>query len=159
LALRSQPGDLTYLLRNPGLLARSVLAMFVVMPLVAAGIAAAVHLKLAIEVALILLAVSPVPPVLPGKQAKAGGDLSYALGLLMFSAILAILTVPLSVFLIGKAFGKEAVVPMAVVAKTVGLSVILPLLIGVLIRTFAPAAGLKIAGPLSKIATILLLLA
>ena len=159
LALRSQAGDMTYLLRKPGKLLRSVFAMFVVMPLVAALIVSAFHLKLAVEVALVLLAVSPVPPILPGKQSKAGGSLSYALGLLMCSAVLAIVTVPLSVYLSGKMFGQEAIVPMATVAKVVGFSVIAPLLVGVFVRKLAPDAAEKLAGPLSRVATILLVAA
>ena len=95
LALRSRPGDMTYLLGRPGKLVRSVLAMFVVLPTLTLLIVSAFHLKPAVEAALVLLAVSPVPPILPGKQTKAGGSYSYALGLLMLSAVLAIVTVPL----------------------------------------------------------------
>src|SRR5262245_25592897 len=85
LALQAQPGDLVSLWRRPGLLFRSLLSMVVVMPLLAAGIALAFKLKPAVEAALILLSVAPVPPILPGKQVKAGGSLSYALGLLATS--------------------------------------------------------------------------
>src|SRR5262252_7085921 len=94
IGLRATPGDLTYVLRKPSLLLRSVLAMNVLMPLVAAGIAAAFHLRPAVEAALILLAVSPVPPILPGKEQKAGGNVSYAVGLLAVSAVLAIGSAP-----------------------------------------------------------------
>jgi BASS family bile acid:Na+ symporter len=159
LALRSQPGDMTYLLRRPGKLLRSMFAMFVIMPVLTALIVSAFHLKLAVEAALVLLAVSPVPPILPGQQTKAGGSLSYALGLLMFSAVLAIVTVPLSVWLIGKVLGRETIVPFAMVAKTVVVSVIGPLLVGVVVKRLAPAAAEKIAGPLAKVGTLLLLLA
>ena len=159
LVMRSRPGEMTSLLRRPGTLLRSVFAMVVVMPLLAALIVSAFNLKLAVEVALVLLMVSPVPPVLPGKQAKAGGNLSYALGLLMCSALLAIVTVPLSVWLLGKMYGREAIVPMATIARTVGLSVIAPLLVGVVVRKLAPGTAERVAGPLSKVATILLVLA
>jgi BASS family bile acid:Na+ symporter len=150
---------MTYLLGRPGKLVRSVLAMFVVLPTLTLLIVSAFHLKPAVEAALVLLAVSPVPPILPGKQTKAGGSHSYALGLLMLSAVLAIVTVPLSVWLIGKVMGREAIVPFAMIAKTVAISVVGPLLLGVLVRRLAPAAAGRIAGPLSKVGTLLLLLA
>ena len=159
LALRAERGDLTYLLRHPALLVRSVLSMNVLMPLFALAVAALFKLRLEVEVALVLLALSPVPPVLPGKQGKAGGNVSYAIGLLMMSALLAIVVVPLSVALIGRAMGREDLVPMGLVAKTVGLSVVAPLLLGVLVRNVAPAFAQKAAGPLSKLGTILVLVA
>jgi len=159
LALRAEKGDLTYLLRHPSLLVRSVLSMNVLMPLFAVAVAVLFKLRPEVEVALVLLALSPVPPVLPGKQGKAGGSASYAIGLLMMSALLAIVLVPLSVALIGRALGREAFVPMAVVARTVGLSVVGPLLLGVLVRNVAPAFAQKAAGPLSKLGMILALLA
>ena len=66
-----------------GLLLRSALAINVVMPLVAAAMAWAFDLPKAVEVALVALAVSPVPPLLPKKQIKAHGEPSYAIGLLV----------------------------------------------------------------------------
>src|SRR5262245_5700261 len=107
IALRAGPGDITYLIRRPSLLVRSVLAMNVVMPIVAALIAALFHLRPQLEVALVLLAVSPVPPILPGKEVKAGGDVSYAIGLLALSAVIAIVAAPVSVKLIGRLFGHD----------------------------------------------------
>jgi len=159
LALRAERGDLSYLLRHPSLLVRSVLSMNLLMPLFAVAVAVLFKLRLEVEVALVLLALSPVPPVLPGKQGKAGGNVSYAIGLLMMSALLAIVLVPLSVALIGRAMGREDLVPMALVAKTVGLSVVGPLLLGVIVRNLAPAFAQKAAGPLSKLGTILVLVA
>src|SRR5262245_17628179 len=70
LALQAQPGDLVSLWRRPGLLFRSLLSMNVVMPLLAAGIALAFKLKPAVEAALILLSVAPVPPILPGSRSR-----------------------------------------------------------------------------------------
>src|SRR5688500_14428366 len=82
LALNASPQDALYLFRRPGQLVRSLLAMNVMMPLFAAALAAAFDLNPAVKIALIALAVSPVPPVLPKKQLKAGGRASYAVGLL-----------------------------------------------------------------------------
>src|SRR5262245_16078939 len=77
IGLQAQRGDLSYLLRNPAMLVRSLLAMNVIMPILAVATALAFHLRPEVEVALILLAVAPVPPILPGKQKKAGGNVSY----------------------------------------------------------------------------------
>jgi len=156
LGLRTAPGDLAYLLRRPGLLLRSVLAMNVVTPLIAAGLAAWLKLKPEVEVALVLLAVSPVPPVLPGKQAKAGGNESYAIGLLVISAVLAIGTVPLSIALIGRLFGIDAHVPASLIARVVIVSVLGPVLAGALVRVLAPEFASKIAKALAAVGSAVL---
>src|SRR5262245_16160574 len=106
-ALQATQGDITYLLRRPSLLVRSLLAMNVVMPILAALIAGLFHLRPGLEVALILLAVSPVPPILPRKEAAAGGNVSYGIGLLAVSAVVAVVSVPLSVTVIGRLFGHD----------------------------------------------------
>lgn len=159
LALQARPGDLFHLVRRPLLLLRSILAMNVIMPLLAALTASFTHIPPEVRLALILLAVSPVPPVLPGKESKAGGNPSYAIGLLFTAGILSIATVPLSVMLIGRWFGFDVRVPATVIAMTVGTTVITPLLAGVLVRSVAAAVAARLARPLSAIGTLLLLLA
>ncbi|KAF0136276.1 MAG: hypothetical protein FD148_267 [Methylocystaceae bacterium] len=74
IGLDSQPNDATYLLRRPARLARSLVAMDIIMPVVAVAIVAAFNLPEAIEVSLVALAVSPAPPILPKKQIKAHGE-------------------------------------------------------------------------------------
>lgn len=143
--------------RSPGLLARSLVAMFVVMPVVAVLIARNFDLNRELLVALILIALSPVPPVLPSKQIKAGGGTNFVLGLLVTAALAAIAIVPAGVALIGRVFGRELDVPYDVVGRTVGMSVLLPVLAGLVVARAAPAFAARAAGPLSKFAGILLL--
>src|SRR5262245_990881 len=77
LGLDARPQDMVYLFRNPGRLARSLLSMFVVMPLFAVMLASAFDLHPAVKIALVALAVAPIPPLLPKKLMKAGGRSSY----------------------------------------------------------------------------------
>ena len=79
LACRHQR-DLFYLVRRPSLLARSLFAMFVVMPILAVVLVRVLELRQSLEIALVALAISPVPPLLPKKQDTAGGEAAYALG-------------------------------------------------------------------------------
>jgi hypothetical protein len=72
LGLKVIPRDLTHLFRNPGLLFRSLLAMNVVMPLVAASLVEAFQLQPVVKIALVALSLSPVPPKLPKKELTAG---------------------------------------------------------------------------------------
>ena len=79
--------DAFCLFRRPGLLARSIVSMNVVMVLVAVAIAHLFALNPAIKIAIVTLAVSPVPPILPKKQRKAVGTGSYAIGLLVAAGL------------------------------------------------------------------------
>jgi len=157
IALRAEPGSLSYLFRRPSLLLRSLLSMNVVMPCVAVLMAQLFHLRPEIETTLILLSVSPVPPILPGKQGKAGGNVSYGIGLLFVAALVSIVTVPLSVTLIGKLFGFDLHVPAAAIAKVVGITVLIPLLVGLVVARIAPAFAQRIAKPINMVSMLLVL--
>jgi bile acid:Na+ symporter, BASS family len=63
--LRATREDLLYLLRRPRVLVRSLVAMFVVMPLFAILMTRLVPFNRAVVIALIALSISPVPPILP----------------------------------------------------------------------------------------------
>ena len=158
LGMRTAPGDATHLLRRPGQLVRSLLAMLVVMPLFVAAAAAVFDLRPDVEIALLLLAVSPVPPVLPGKQTKAGGDFSYAISLLATSATVAVVTAPLTVQGVAAAFGRIVQVPIPVVGLTIAKTVFAPLLLGVALRRWLPGFAGRAAAPLSAGGLILLVL-
>jgi bile acid:Na+ symporter, BASS family len=107
LGLKAEMRDAFQLLRQPGLLIRSILAMNVIMALFAVTFAAIFDLPAVIEITLIALALSPVPPILPNKQEKAGGSHSYAIGLLLAASFAAIVIAPLAVPLIAGLFGAR----------------------------------------------------
>jgi len=156
LGLGSTQEDVLYLLRRPRQLVRSLVSMNVVMPLAAAGLAAAFDFPGALNISLVALAVSPVPPILPKRQLRAGGRPSYAVGLLMAAALLAIVFIPLTLKLIALGFGKEAHVPEAAVARLVAITVLVPIAAGIVVRRLAPAFAARAARPISLGAMALL---
>src|SRR5262245_12357483 len=116
--LHARVDDIAYLLHRPGLLVRSLLAMNVLMPAVAIGIAIAFpELDRPLKIALIALSVSPVPPILPGTQLKAGGRESYVVGLLVVAAIVSIVFVPTAAEIIGRFFGEDVHTEPDAIAK------------------------------------------
>jgi BASS family bile acid:Na+ symporter len=133
--------------------------MYLVMPVIAAVLAANFAFHRALDIAIVALAVSPVPPVLPSKEFKAGGSGSYVVGLLVLSALLAIVFVPLALEVLDRLFDRPAHMSMGAVARVVATSVLLPLAAGIIVRRFAPAFAARIARPLSKAGTILLVAA
>jgi len=154
--LRAGRGDARSLFRDRARLARSFLAMDVVMPLVAVALAFAFGLHPAVKVALVTLAVSPVPPLLPKKALRAGGSGSYVVGLLAGSALVAVVAVPAAVLLVGRITGDPRHLPAAAVAKLVSITVLAPLLAGIALRRLAPARAERAAPALAKVATALL---
>ncbi len=156
LALKATMDDAVYLFRNPSALFRSILSMNVFMPLMVAMLAAAFELHPAVKIALISLAVSPVPPFLPQKELKAGAHASYAIGLLVAAGALAIVFVPFTVWLLGRLYDRPAQISIGSIAQIVLISVLLPLAAGITVRNFAPAFADRIAKPISAVAAVLL---
>src|SRR5580704_7113943 len=105
LGLETRRNDLTYVLSRPWLLARSFLSIHLIVPVATALMVFAFAINPMVEIALISLAVSPIPPLLPRKAAKLS-DGSYGVGLLVVVALASIVVVPVSVELLGAASGK-----------------------------------------------------
>ena len=158
IALQARLDGARYLFRDRPKLARSVVAMNAVLPLFVAIMIVFGGLRGPIAVVLTALSLSPIPPMLPKRVMKAGGSTSYMMELLLLAACLAVVLVPLAVWLLGRAVGTDIDVSSSQVALMVGLTVLGPLGLGVLIHRFAPALAARLARPLS-IAGIVLLVA
>lgn len=154
--LHSIPGDATYLFRHPRMLAKTILSMNVVMPLLALWLAVVFTLEPAVKIALIALALSPVPPFLPNKVTKSGGKPSYNIGLLTAASMIAIVVIPISIWLLGKLLSRPLEMPWQTVARLVAASVLVPLVIGIAIRRFVPTIAVRVERPTTIIASVLL---
>jgi BASS family bile acid:Na+ symporter len=157
LGLTASFRDATFLFRRPALLLRAVLSMNVVMPVIGTVIATTSSVPFEVKVALVALAVSPVPPIIQKKQITAGGRKEYVVGLLVTMSVLAIVLVPLSVMILDKMYGRAATLGGAAVAKIMLRTVLAPLLVGLLIRRSIPAAE-KAASAIITVAGILLII-
>lgn len=156
--LKASTDDLLYVVRRPWLFVRSLLSVTVVMPLVVIACLYAVDLRPTVQIALIALAISPLPPLLPKKETGAGGLQSYGFGLMMLLALLSIVLVPLYVELLAAWFDRPLDMPASAVAGVVLKSVLVPFVAGMLIRSFASGVAARIEKPLSMLAKALLAL-
>jgi BASS family bile acid:Na+ symporter len=132
--------------------------MSVVMPLLVVIAATTLDLPFEVKVALVAISFSPVPPILQKKQLGAGGRIEFVTGLLVAMSALAIVLVPLSVWLIDQTFARHAELYPLAVAKVMLTTVFLPLTVGLLIRRFIPAAR-RASAPMMAIATAVLAIA
>ena len=157
--LKTTPNDLLYLIRRPGLFVRSLISIYAIMPVVAVALAQLFDFRPTVEVALVALSVAPVPPLLPQREAKAGGQQSYALGLMALLALLSIVLTPLAVALLGFVYHHPLATSSGQIAGIVIKAVILPLAVGMLVRAVAPAIAERVVKPVALAATVLLALA
>ena len=144
--------------REPSALLRALFAIDVVMPVFALAAVAATNLPGPVKIALVLLSISPVPPLLPKKALKAGGTKGSIIGLLVAAALVALVFVPLAVEGLGNYFGVEAHAPVPLVARVLALTILAPLTAGIVAHQLAPSLADRLASPLARFAGILLLL-
>ncbi len=157
--LSAKAGDLSYLFRHTNLLARSIVAMLVVMPVVAIILARVFKFEPGVEVAMVALALSPIPPLLPNKETKAGGSGAFAVGLLAILGLVSIFTVPASLEFLENLSGRPLTISRAAIAGVILKGIIAPLLLGMALALLLPSLADRLAGPVSKLAKLLLLLA
>jgi BASS family bile acid:Na+ symporter len=142
IGLRARPADTFLLLRNPRLGVRAMVAMFVLTPLFVIGLALALQLGSADRAALIALSVSPVPPILPRRQAVVGGGGNYAIGLCVLATVVSILIAPMADWLVGRLFGVTTVFDPVALLRVLAITVGAPLAAGILIaRLWPPVAA------------------
>lgn len=134
-------GDVTALLRRPGLLVRSLIAVLVVAPVLAVALVGLLDLDREIAIALVALSISPLPPLLPGRSAKAGGEPQYGLGLVFVLAALAVPVIAVAAEVLQLVFGRDYVATPWVVARLLALSVLAPLLAGMIVARVSPATA------------------
>jgi predicted Na+-dependent transporter len=106
-----------------------------------------------------LMAICPSAPLLLRKAGKQGGDRTLAALLQVAAALAAILTIPLLAGVFTGIFGVEGwQVQSHHVAAQVALTQLLPLLLGLLVRRFAPRWASRLETPLDRLSNGLLLL-
>lgn len=149
--LTARFSDVTYVLRLPDLLARSLLAVLVVAPVIAAVLVSVMALRPQVAIALVALAISPLPPLLPRRGEKAGGQVQYGLGLVVVLAVLAVPWTAVATPLLGHVFGRQYVVSAWNIAELMVTSVLAPWVAGMTIRSRRPELAERIAGPIERV--------
>lgn len=148
--------DVLYVLRRPKLLFVGVLSVNVIVPVAASLLIALLPLTPIVKMGIVLMALSAVPPVLPGEELKAGATRAYAYGLYTALALLTVLVVPAWVAMAAWIYGVQASVSIETVASKVGWQVLLPLTIGLALRRLAPRLARRAAPWVPKLSLGLL---
>lgn len=158
-SLRATVDELLYLWHRPGLMLRSLLAVLIVMPIVAVALTRLFDLRNTVEIALVALAISPMPPILPRREVKAGGRQPYALALMATMAALAVVVDPLLVQLLSWYYDRPLGIAPGVIGRIVLITVFLPLVAGMVVRAWRPSVAERLAGLFGRAGMVLLAIA
>lgn len=159
IGMRARPSDVLAFARYPRYAVRATLAMFVVMPLFVILITWALPLAPPLPAALIALAVSPMPPILPRKEAKTGGEMDYVISLQVFATVISLIAAPLFIAVAGWLFDVKVAYSPGNVFMTLLLTVAIPLAAGIAVRRFWPAVADRLADPLGQFGMVALIVA
>ena len=156
LGMKATFTEATFLFRRPSLLLRALLAMGVLMPCIALVLASVFELKPVVKIALIVISVSPIPPVLPNKALKAGGTEDYTIGLLVAASVLSIVAIPIAMELFARISGLPLGMGPGAIAVVMLTTILAPLLTGIAVRKIAEPFAERAAKPVALIASVLL---
>ena len=158
IGLGSTPADFGYLWRRPALLFRSLLAMYVAVPLAALAAVKWLVLPIPVKTAILVLAVSAGAPLLPKKLIRLGRE-SYVFSLVVTSSLLAIVTVPAWLLVLAPLFGRESAVEPGAVGLVIAQAFLAPLVLGMLLRWPLSRVAERLSDLILKAGSILLLVA
>lgn len=149
--LSARFADVTALLRRPGLLGRSLIAVLVVAPVIAVALVRVFDLNREVAIALVALAISPLPPLLPNRGEKAGGRTDYGVSLVFILAVLGVPMIAISAVIMESLFGRDYVVAPWSIGRLLILSILMPLLAGMAVARIAPAIARRLSGPIERV--------
>ena len=155
--LRIPFGEFRWVWEHPGLIARGLFSVLVAVPAVAIAVARALDLPRAADIGIVLMAISPGAPVALRRSLGAGGHRSFAPALQILVAILAVVSMPLSIALLNHVYAGHASIDPLDLARQVFTAQLLPLGLGMLIRSLAPAFAARIEPALSRVASAMLI--
>ena len=155
--LRIPFGEFRWVWDHPGLIARGLFAVLVAVPAVAIVVTRALDLPRAADIGIVLMAISPGAPVALRRSLGAGGHRSFAPALQILVAMLAVVSMPLSIALLNHVYAGHASIDPLDLARQVFTAQLLPLGLGMLIRSLAPAFAGRIEPALSRVASAMLI--
>jgi BASS family bile acid:Na+ symporter len=115
-------------------------------------------LRPSVEIVLVALAISPIPPLLPGREEKAGGNASLGLGLMVIVGVLSIVILPAALELLGRFVMRPYAMSPWAIAGVVLKAAVLPLAAGMVVRAALPAVAAYSAKLVQLVAAVLLVL-
>ncbi|MEM9567287.1 MAG: hypothetical protein AAF974_03180, partial [Cyanobacteria bacterium P01_E01_bin.34] len=149
--------NLAFLCRRPSLLARCVVASFVLVPLAAMIVNYILPLTFPIKVGLALMAVCPGAPMIYRKLLVGRTIPKLAGSFQVTTALLAVVVVPIWLSALSALYPSDATIELAAVFRQVAMAQLIPIVLGLCIHEWFPELAAEFEQPIFKLGTFLLL--
>ena len=152
--------DFLLVVRRPRAMFAGMLGQLVLLPILAYVLVRALGLEPAIAIGVMLIACCPGGSSSNVFSKLAGGDVALSVSLTAVSSVVTLVTMPLIMQWVAAVFGKAVNISLPVGNLLVQnlVTMLLPILVGIIIRRYLPVAARKISAVLSKLAFPLLML-
>ena len=157
--LVSTLNELVYVLRRPMLLLRALGAICAIPATAAVGVALVLPLEPAVKAGIVLMGLTPVQPLVPGKLLGVAARKELAHGIYIAMSVLAIGVMPVVFAITARIVDREDRIGVALIAEKIVKGVLVPLAVGLVIRRLWPAFAERAAPWLKKVGLVLLVLA
>ena len=157
IGLREGFKNLVALWLKPWLLIRSLMASFILVPLVAMVLYALIPMGPSIATAIAAMAICPGAPMLYRKLVTMKADTALAGSFQVTTSLFAILVVPLWIVILNALYGSQDLGSVAVVAKQVATIQLIPIVLGLLVREWLPELADDLLEPVVKISSLMFL--
>ncbi|MCZ6869199.1 MAG: bile acid:sodium symporter [Gammaproteobacteria bacterium] len=156
--LRVKVGQIVEATRDPALVARSLLANFVLAPLAILGLVLFFNLPTPIAIGMMIMAAAPFAPMAPAFAGIAKGNVPVAAGHMVIYSILAVVVTPVLCRLLFRALPNADAVEFNIVAIIISLllTVFLPLSIGIAIHSLTPKLAARLSRPVNVSSLVIL---
>ena len=150
---------MNYFKERPWLIVRSLIAVLILVPVVALAIILILKPPIEVAVALAILVSCPPAPLMIKATPNLGkGSAAFMASLHLSLAVLALITVPTILYLISIPLGFHADVNLVKMMMILAKTILIPVILGMVIRSYFPAFADKASPILDKVGTIGLLL-
>jgi BASS family bile acid:Na+ symporter len=156
LGLGIAAGELRWFWRHPGPIARGLFCVLVAVPVLAVAITRWLELPRLAQVGIVLMAIAPGAPVALRRSLAAGGHRAFAPSLQIGVAMLAVVSMPLSIAALNHVYAGHASIAPWDVARQVFVAQLLPLGLGIAVRHASAPLAARIEPHLARLGTILL---
>jgi BASS family bile acid:Na+ symporter len=149
-------GELKWIWQRPAPMVRGLFAVLIAVPALALVISRALELPRFSEIGLVLMAIAPGAPVALRRSLEAGGHHAFAPSLQIAVAVLAVVSMPLSIAALNHLYGGHASISPWDVARQVCVAQLLPLALGMGVRKSGASLAMRIEPRLRQVSAGLL---
>jgi len=150
--------DFRWTVRHPTALAKGLFCVLVVAPAIAIAVARMLGVSREAEIGIVLMSICPGAPIAFRRSMDAGAHRSFAPALQISLALIAVVSMPLSIAGLNEFYAGNASIPPQSVAKQVFVAQLLPMALGYAFRRALPPWADRVMPHLERLAKLLLLL-